>query len=782
MRRRHAAYPSYLGAATAYGSRLGLILALVVMLWGPATGVGYAAPGDLDPTFGNGGIVTTSISVRNVARALVIQPDGKLVAAGITDTGSTEAFALVRYLSDGGLDPSFGSSGIVTTAISSGISGGVIRAHALVLQLDGKLVAAGESGEDYALVRYLPDGSLDLSFDNDGIVITSIGTGSRDIASALVLQPDGRLVAAGNTDTSSTTDDFALVRYLPDGTLDSSFGSGGIVTTTIGDEGDWVSALVLQPDGKLVAAGYNFELSTNYFTLARYLPDGSLDNSFGNDGIVINSIGPDSDLLFALVLQPDGKLVAAGSSLDFSTFDFALVRYNSDGSLDPTFGNGDGIVTTSINIGPDQANALVLQPDGKLVAVGSSSNGIGSDLALVRYRSDGRLDTSFGNGGIITTPVGFSSGASALVLQPDSKLVAAGLSYPESNPNFHDFALVRYLGGPPSANHPPVAQDDVVDPKVQVFVGSGGTIDVLANDTDPDDDPLFVSAVGTPNAGTATTDGSLVTYDPPDDANGTATFPYTADDGELTDDAQVTVTFVANDRRGDCDSDGKVRFFDVVAVILELFDTHPPEPWYEIYAKGFPGSPQGCDATADKTIDLADAICTVLIKFGHPACSQGLVAGAGLDAPATILGVASAKTTDGWETALHLGTGGNVLTAAGFTLAYDPAVGQIDPTDADNNGLPDALRFSLPAGVRAWATVDNQAGLLQVAVVGTVLPLPTLGEGELLRIGFDQVGAGELHLSVQQAEAATAEGVSVPLQFEGEALTQPHHLFLPAIE
>jgi hypothetical protein len=327
-----------------------------------------------------------------------------------------------------------------------------------------------------------------------------------------------------------------------------------------------------------------------------------------------------------------------------------------------------------------------------------------------------------------------------------------------------------------------MAQDDVVDPKVKVFVGSGDTIDVLANDSDPDGDALFVSAVGAASAGTATTDGSLVSYDPPDDANGTATFLYTASDGELTDDAQVTVTFVANDRRGDCDSNGRVKFHDVVAVILELFDTRTPEPWYEIYAKGFPGSPQGCDATADKTIDLGDAICTVLILFGFPECSQGRAASAALNAPAATLGVAQVETASGWETAIHLGTGGNALAAAGFTLAYDPAMGQIDATDADNNGLPDTLHFALPAGVQAWASVDNEAGLLQVAVVGTVLPLPALGEGELLRISFTKVGDGALHLTMRQADGATVDGFTIPLQVEGDALIQPHRLFLPAVE
>ncbi len=335
----------------------------------------YLPDGSLDPTFGTGGKVTTDFAARDGARALVLQPDGKLVAAGFSeDINDNIDFALARYLTDGRLDASFGTGGTVTTDV-----GGVDGARALVLQPDGKLGAAGVSGGDFALVRYLPDGRLDPTFGMEGKVTTDFG------ASALVLQPDGKLVAAGGSGG-----DFALARYLPDGRLDVSFGTGGKVTTDFGSS-EGASALVLQLDGKLVAAGTSCQVDLCDFALARYLPDGNLDPTFGTGGKVTTDLNV-RDHVNALVLQPDGKLVAAGTSADpFNTeiwppFDFALARYLPDGRLDASFGTG-GTVTTDFG-SDDIVHALVLQPDGKLVAAGFCGEGLFGVFCLARYEGD----------------------------------------------------------------------------------------------------------------------------------------------------------------------------------------------------------------------------------------------------------------------------------------------------------------------------------------------------------------------------------------------------------
>jgi uncharacterized delta-60 repeat protein len=295
--------------------------------------VRYNADGSLDNNFGINGIVLTAIgSDDDRATSVVLQPDGKLVVAGTSYNGSNHDFALARYNSDGSLDLNFSNDGKVTTSVGNGAS-----AFSLILQPDGKLVAAGSglngSKQNFALVRYNSDGSLDTSFDFDGKVLTSIGF-SHSGAYSLILQPDGKLVAAGCT-LSGSYENFALVRYNNDGTLDTSFGLSGRVTTAMSSDRDYASSLILQPDGKLVAAGRSYDtVNYNYdFALARYNSNGILDSSFGAGGKITTAIGSSSsDAVHSLILQPDGKLVATGTALGIDNF--VLVRYTSNGSLD----------------------------------------------------------------------------------------------------------------------------------------------------------------------------------------------------------------------------------------------------------------------------------------------------------------------------------------------------------------------------------------------------------------------------------------------------------------
>jgi uncharacterized delta-60 repeat protein len=413
-----------------------------MLLGGVAISVGLAsaAPGVLDPSFGiHGKVVTAFGPGSDAASDVVLQPDGKIVVAGIGD----DKVAVARYTKSGILDPTFGAGGKVTTAVGSRSSAG-----AVTLQPDGKIVVAGRttSGSDYAfaLVRYTSTGALDPSFGTGGIVTTPFGEGFAG-ARAIVLQPDGKLVVAGIAGT-----DFALARYDSNGSLDPSFGEGGTLTTKFRPEpgpeerDDIVEALVIQPDGKLVAAGWT-DSGANYdYALARYRTDGSLDPGFGSGGRVTTAIGPNHDLGDALVLQPDGKLVLAGFSETASGAGFGLVRYNADGSLDGGFGAGGKVVTGS-NAG---AFALALQPDGKLVAAGNSfrAGPDDYDFAVTRYKSNGAVDRAFGSRGTVTTS--FGSGydvATALALQPNGRIVVAGSRSTGSNQS--SFALARYVGG-----------------------------------------------------------------------------------------------------------------------------------------------------------------------------------------------------------------------------------------------------------------------------------------------------------------------------------------------
>src|SRR6266542_266746 len=346
-----------------------------------------ARSGSLDPSFGRNGKVTTSFGLKLSAQAntLALQRDGKIVAVGTRSTPefTSPQFALARYNANGSLDRSFGTGGKVT--VDSGN-----WAYAAMVQPNGRIVVAGGYGDggNFALARFDTDGSLDASFGTGGWVMTHFGSGTGTGVGALARQPDGKVVAAGGASNGTDTD-FALARYNANGSLDTSFGTGGKVTTAIGSGDDQARDIALQADGKLVAVGYSSDEGgafTMDFALVRYAADGSLDTSFGGTGKVRTNLGPAYDDAFALVLQPDSKLVAAGYSDTGSEGDFALARYKANGSLDTSFGT-DGKVTTSLYPGSGVAFALARHPGGKLVAAGYSSYTSRGDFALVQYLS-----------------------------------------------------------------------------------------------------------------------------------------------------------------------------------------------------------------------------------------------------------------------------------------------------------------------------------------------------------------------------------------------------------
>jgi uncharacterized delta-60 repeat protein len=376
---------------------VGGLFAWQLVVAGPA----YAKAGDLDSTFGVGGKVTTDIggvAGPDQANALTVQADGKLVAAGSAFSGASFDFnfALARYNSDGTLDTSFGIGGKVTTDFVGQFFSGNDRANALAVQADGKLVAAGVTeipgqGIFFALARYTPDGTLDPTFGTGGKVTTRIADVA--MAFALAAQADGKLVTAGwAAGTGTGGYDFALARYNTDGSLDTGFGTGGTVTTDFGGgQQDEAHALVVQADGKLVAAGSGQRSleSSSDFALARYTPDGTLDPRFGTGGKVTTNMGVGFNLdeIRGLVAQGDGKLVAAGFTFSGPGpgWDFGLVRYRTNGVLDATFGTRGKVITDFAS--GDEAFALALQADGKLVAAGSAITAAGLDFALARYRS-----------------------------------------------------------------------------------------------------------------------------------------------------------------------------------------------------------------------------------------------------------------------------------------------------------------------------------------------------------------------------------------------------------
>jgi uncharacterized delta-60 repeat protein len=290
--------------------------------------------------------------------------------------------------------------------------------------------------------QQIGSGPLDLSFGSGGRVNTSFGVGIPGYASAVIIQPDGKILTAGVAGISS-----ALARYNVDGSLDSSFGSDGRVTNRFFGYGAGASSVLLQPDGKIVTGGYAYlDGSTGVFALARYNSDGSPDSSFGVEGRANTGFGSRGAGVSSLGLLPDGKIVAAGGrSGDYGSggSDFALARYNKDGSLDTSFGI-EGKLTTDFFGGQDGAGAVIIQPDGKIVAIGSATLESKPVLAAVRYNASGSLDSRFGSNGKFTSDfLGRGAEASAGILQPDGKMLLAGISRTQAAIYNYDFGLMR---------------------------------------------------------------------------------------------------------------------------------------------------------------------------------------------------------------------------------------------------------------------------------------------------------------------------------------------------
>jgi uncharacterized delta-60 repeat protein len=427
------------------------------------------AAGDLDTAFGQGGKVTTTVSGdRDVGEAVAIQPDGKIVVGGVAGTSSgndSANFGLARFNADGSLDTSFGTGGKVTTDFYNHFD--VI--FQLVIQPDGKILAAGtvhsllSGGVDQpgiGVARYNTDGTLDSSFAQGefggGGKSATFVLNAQAWGYAIALQPDGKIVVAGSTGKlgDDTTLTFTLIRLNSDGTLDTSFGGGtGRPIVQFGHRSE-AFAVAIQPDDKILACGYAQSGATpvsdsSQFAIARLNTDGSLDTTFGSGGKVTTDFLGHNAFAQGVAIQPDGKIVLAGeaqSSSDLSSGDFALARYNANGSLDTSFGGGQGKVRTDFGGFFDKAEGLAIQPDGKIVAGGESWTGTTvstSRFALARYLADGSLDTTLGSGGKVTTTFsGNGDVGRALALQQDGSIVMAGGSMVSATQN--DFGLARY--------------------------------------------------------------------------------------------------------------------------------------------------------------------------------------------------------------------------------------------------------------------------------------------------------------------------------------------------
>lgn len=376
--------------------------------------------GSPDTSFDGDGRLTTKFgSTTSSIVGIAIQGDGRIVAAGSSNSGTLRNIAVARYTSSGAPDPTFDLDGNLITDIGDDAPTG------LAIQADGKIVVGGQTaltggGFDFLAIRYNTDGSFDNSFDGDGKAITAVTT-VFDRANSMFIEPDGQIVLAGFSRDIPDTD-LSLVRHNVDGSLDTTFDGDGKLIAELGNAGDAIYDTAIQTDGKIVAAGYAFGGQYVQPAVARFNADGTLDTTFASNGKLILPASDRHEYAAYIAVQSDGKI--AFSIHTYQGGPYKAVRLNSNGTLDDSFG-GSGIVTVPVGTVYDEPYGLVLESDGKVVLGGTSnSNGIHGP-SMVRLNTDGSLDPSFGTGGKVFE-TNASVGIYTLALQADGKIVLAG--------------------------------------------------------------------------------------------------------------------------------------------------------------------------------------------------------------------------------------------------------------------------------------------------------------------------------------------------------------------
>jgi uncharacterized delta-60 repeat protein len=340
------------------------------------------------------------------ASDLALQPDGKYVAVGYIHSGSDARPLIVRYTATGEIDTSFGVEGFVVTDLEYQSNFAAVK-----VQSDGKIVAAGKLWTDGLLVRYNEDGTLDTTFNGTGYTVVDFG--SNGWLSDVAILPDGKIAAIGTIQEDwYVPADIVAVRYLPDGTLDASF---GIVVTNLGGN-EAANGIAVQADGKIIAVGRH----EGSFAVLRYGVSGELDDSFGDEGVVTIDFGGLIDRALDVAIQPDGRIIVAGSGMS----KYAAARLNPDGSLDHSFGDNGKVVLAE----EEYISRVILQPDGKIIVLGSSGYLTPERFRLARLEANGALDVTFGVDGVTVTTFINTDRGSGLVLQPDGMIVAGGSS------------------------------------------------------------------------------------------------------------------------------------------------------------------------------------------------------------------------------------------------------------------------------------------------------------------------------------------------------------------
>jgi uncharacterized delta-60 repeat protein len=337
--------------------------------------------------------------------------------------------AVMRLDLDGRPDEGFGDAGVAVA------DAGMVdaSAFAVAIQKDGKIVAVGPAGNNFGVARWRTDGIPDPEFNRGKIA--ALDFGHDDIANAVAIQKDGKIVAGGITEAGGDVMCFALGRFNTDGRPDHSFGTHGRVITDLRGV-DFLASLGIQSDGKIVAAGTTSSPGVTRTVLARYQKNGRLDRGFGALGKLIVDDGGS-----ALAIQKDDKIVSAGLGMKGGQLVIDLVRYQKDGRPDHSFGM-QGKVLSDVVVAFTEDVALAIQKDGGIVVVGAEASSATESFLLTRFRSSGQLDTSFGNQGVVTTGFGRRDVATAVAVAPDGRIIAVG----RTDRLGGQVAVARYLG------------------------------------------------------------------------------------------------------------------------------------------------------------------------------------------------------------------------------------------------------------------------------------------------------------------------------------------------
>jgi uncharacterized delta-60 repeat protein len=432
-----------------------------------AVGQTLLPAGSLDTSFGREGRLSARYGFESKLSSVALQADGKIIVAGATSYLNYRGnFALARYNSNGTLDESFAGGGLLITRFE----GSSHASSTIAIQPDGKIVVTGQLTPayqpgfplqyDFVVLRFNSDGLPDTSFGRNGEVITDFG-GRKEHSKALLLQADGKIIVGGSTTEYAVKPpypDLLLARYNPDGSLDQSFNSTGMVITPYRTPYESFTTMALQGDGKILMASNVYSDKDGDILITRYNADGSIDQDFGVEGRVTMDFGG-YDYVQSLLIQADGKIVTAGYQREYvlghTGSSILLARFNPDGSLDQNFGGRGKVIGSFDNFA--EAYSAALQSDGKVLVAGATGPGNPNssysllDFIAVRYNADGTLDNEFGNGGKAIADFGRLERAKAMAVDAKGNIVLAGYTgdYTWDGFDQSDFALARLIGVSP---------------------------------------------------------------------------------------------------------------------------------------------------------------------------------------------------------------------------------------------------------------------------------------------------------------------------------------------